>query len=44
MVRRVVESKVRSSSSLQLEIWEYKIYENGILVQVIYTNQRLHRG
>ena len=44
MVRRVVESKVRSSSALQLEIWEYKIYENGILVEVIYTNQRLHRG
>ena len=44
MVRRILESKMRSSSTLHLELWEYKIYEDGILVEVIYTNQRLHRG
>ena len=44
MVRRVIEAKVRSSSRLYLELWEYRIFEDGILVEIIYSNQRLNRG
>ena len=44
MVRRIQERKVRSSPTGELDLWEYRIYVDGLLVEIIYSNQRLNRN
>ena len=43
VVRRVSERKIRSSPTGERDLWEYRIYVDGLLVEVIYSHQRLNR-
>ena len=42
VVRRVSERKIRSSPTGEGDLWEYRIYVDGLLVEVIHSHQRLN--